>query len=143
MIGAAMRRARRSRTAFKRQRVTLVSEVLNPAAIGAWGDIANWQSDPSFPATTSGGKMVVVGSGNVVATVAYRMNTVANTASTLRITVNGVAVATFPDRLQDGDYVDTATFAVVDGDIVDTQFKRTVAGSNSLQTPSSIDLAAA
>ncbi|QFP97047.1 hypothetical protein SEA_SUERTE_28 [Gordonia phage Suerte] len=129
---------------IKRQRVNLVSEVPNPAANGAWGDIANWASDPAFPATVNANKkMVVVGNGNVNVTVPYRMNTVANTASTIRITVNGVAVATFPDRLQDGDYVDTATFPVVNGDVIDLQFKRTVAGSNSLQLPSSIDLAPA
>ncbi|QDF17128.1 hypothetical protein JZX82_gp33 [Gordonia phage William] len=133
-------RTQRKYAAIARQRVTLISEVSNPAANGAWGDIANWQSDPAFPATVSGGKLVVVGAGTVTVTVTYRMNTVANTASTLRITVNGVAVATFPDRLNDGDFVDTATITVANGDIIDLQFKRTVAGSNSLQLPSSIDL---
>lgn len=125
---------------IKRQRVNLISEVSNPAANGVWGNIANWVSDATYPATTAGGKLVVVGAGTVTATVTYRMNTVANTASTLRLTVNGVAVATFPDRLQDGDYVDTATITVAAGDIIDLQFKRTVAGSNSLQLPSSMDL---
>ncbi|MBM7280385.1 hypothetical protein JTZ10_21810 [Gordonia rubripertincta] len=126
---------------IKRQRVNLISEVFNPAANNVWGDIANWASDPTFPATVNAGKkMVVTGGGTVTATINYRMNTVANTASTVRLTVNGVAVATFPDRLNDGDFVDTATITVVAGDVIDLQFKRTVTGSNSLQTPSFIDI---
>lgn len=124
---------------IERQRMNKVAR--QAVSSGSWYDITGWSSDGTYPATISGGNMVIEGGGDVTVTLSWTLDTAFSTVWNVRVLRNSSVVYTSPNRSADGTYNEVFALTVADGDVLQVQAQRgTNATSMYFDVPSYLDV---